>query len=484
MSVLLGVLAVAAAGGWKIEYTAYPNAGGTQAIYVRGKVRTTRNVDTSLQVAFNRQTNSSTVQGDSGDVYAMYFDHVGFLLPASDVLPPGIAFQDFDTGKGAYIGMGTIGSGGPQPHAGSRIIAQAACAGPIETCEFGGSIDGKNISFYVSQTQTYHSVSKSMADTVTYIRTSDGVVVVDTREYDAYEDVFEENQRVAILSIPHMKVTLWQNSTHAQIWEQPNAMNSMHDLVSMLLMVGALVAIVDISSFTTQRMATVPCTAYDVSWLTCVVMFDISTSAAFIVGYKIYSGGAFVDTRVHGIDNKNKELVAGIALAAITIAAAVIAATVADVKYNFLLDKASWWVWSRGTFEASVVLAASSSAPSVVGGSFVLAMRFATGLVAVAVLGRDITFVLRNAPWKIALMALVHAAMFEWIIAEALAEPVFWLSQSFPRRNQFTRMISHSVVLCTATGAAGSLAPSRGVARTKDGCTYVQPGGQETFSML
>lgn len=450
---LLVAAAAASARAWTIEYSAYPESEGTSNIAVRGKVRAVRDVDVNLVVDFNRETNSSSVAGEAFETYPLYFKRVGFLVEGSDAIEPGIAFQDFasTTNNGVFLGKKNIGSGTPPSHEGRERVAQTECMGPLHSCEFKGTINNKTVYFIASPVYDHHIVPESMIDKVSSIDTDTGSFEIDTREYNSY---VIGNDGVLLISTSAAQLTVWQNLTHVQLWNQPSGLTAMQDLLSMILMVIALVSIVDISSATTKRMETNPVTASEATWLTCVVIIDITTTAAFVVGARIVNGLHFVDLSMHGIEPTGKHHKNVIAFVALCIASAVVIATVADRKRNFLKHKAAWWVWTRASFEASVVLAASACAPAIAGEQFVLAVRFSTGLVVSFVLGRDLAFASSRSNWKLGTLALVHTGLFQYIIAETLVAPVFLLSQSFPSTESFIFLLSHSV--STSIACAGA----------------------------
>lgn len=469
---LLLSAAAAAAAGWTIEYNAYPGAEGTRSVAVHGKVRAVRDVDVDVIVQFDRDTNTSSLTGEVFETYPLYFQRVGFLLEGSNTREQGIAFQDFaDTSDdGVFIARKTIGSGKPPVHEGDSVVATTACDGPLHACAFEGSVGNRPFEFIASPAYDHHIVPEDMANKVTTITTESGELIIDTRDYNSFAIGTAD---VLLVSVPAAGLTVWQNATHVELWSQPSGLSAMQDLLSMILMVVALVGIVDISSATTQRMAAAPVLASEATWLTCVVIVDITTTAAFVVGLRIVNGMHFVDVSMHGLEPNHKHAKNATAFVALCVASAVVIATVADRKYNFLKHKAAWWVWTRASFEASVVMAASSSAPAIAGEQFVLAVRFATGLVISFVLGRDLAFASNTSTWQLGTLALLHAGMFQYIIAETLVAPVFFLSQSFPSTNSFILLLAHAVAASTMCAGA-SMAPKK-----KKGREVYVPNDQE-----
>lgn len=451
--------------GWNVAYNVYPSQDGTRALSVTGVVRSSKDVDVNLPLLFNREPQTSFINGNNGDYFPLYFDHVAYFIPASDAgqrgFSQGIVLQDFaeNVNDGAAIGMGIITIGRPHMSIAHTLLATTECTGAIHSCVFENK-DG-NKPYRISMNNMHHVVTQNMIGKRTEFNVGkDKSLSIDAFEYNSYV-VSEE----VVISVDRAKLTVWANSTHMELWQQPTALSSLQDLVSMIIMIGGLVAFLDLSQAITQRMGTqyaIKMTDDGFTWVTCVIMADLASSALIIVVLRIYHSQRFVDFRQHGLHVYHEDTQDIMVITLMAVACSVVVYVGAQKKFRWLIKHSTedWLVLARSSFELAVVLAACACAPQIAGTDFLLAVRFSTGMVINVIIGRDCAFICHKPMRVLSAIALGQALLLLHITATSLVSPVFWLSQSFPNTHVFIAVLSHAVcIVCMCAGAA--LAPAR-----------------------
>lgn len=375
-------------------------------------------------------------------------------------------------GGGVAIGLGKIMPGQPHKDIALDVVAEARCTQGVHGCVFrvGGT------RFRVSLESLHHFVPGELAGKLTVFEAEGRApLTVDARQYNSFVVANE-----LVVSTKLAGLTVWRNETHAVLYSQPNVLNSMQDVVSILFMVIGLTAIIDISRETSRSMMldwrngekTREMDIRDVHKLSCALMFDMAFTAAFIVMMRLYHDMHFVDTHMHGVRMRFKWMKNTVAAVVVVSATAVVTIVVADKwlmhkfgKHGILAAKHTWWVWCRCSYETAVMLAICSASPFIVGEQFVLAVRFTMGIVLCIVNGRDGWYVAQEAwehfvvsRWQLGGLLVVTATqglLTLFLVATVLFEPVFLLSQSFPDTDEFIASLSAiCVVIAACFGAS------------------------------
>lgn len=439
-----------------VEYTNYcdPKTGAC-ATYVAATIHGELDTAEQLRVDFNTPRGSSRVRA-SAPVVPLYFPRSLYMINNGAETSDGafVAFKDFeqDVTAGIHYGSGVIGTGNPPRSISARPLTTSACALPVEQCQF---LTRDNISFKVTASASVDAVlaTDAMNRGLT-LSFDDGAIVANYGKYNSY---VQGNER--ILSLKKHGLSVWSNQTHVTLYAPQKAADHMGDAVAMLTMIAAIVVVIEVSTRTTQSMYGVKLCAANFTRTTTFVLFDVSASTVALVAFRVYNNRPVFEEIMFAIGDKERRALDIVSLMVCSTSTAVAGYNWYTYGQKTILHH-SLWVWTRCAYEICVVVAACSTAPLIAGTKFVHLFKFVCGIVLAAIVGRDLSYVLRTTTSKLRLVPVAHAAATMTVVTFDLLRAVFQTSMSFPTTDEFMSFLSVATALIIALLAASVSTPA------------------------
>lgn len=452
MRLLVATLVATCEAAYIGEFNVYSDGTpGGVGVYAKANVHADVNTETQVRVVMKIGTsmsNSATCAADTRGT--IYFKNAAYTIdcnPNDETYTTLGGFAQDESG--VYAGRGTIGTGRPPPSVAKQLLAIVACEDWLDRCPF---VDSLGTAFFA--TFASHRSALLASDVSGNARLVFGrhVAELPVADYNAF---VVGNERT--LSMHAMSWTLWANETHAAVYSQPTASDSVGDVVGMFTMIVALVMFVGVSTHTTTRMQSgfdAP-SSRDYSRLTKAIMADVGWSAALFVAWKVHRTHAYTE-QPSLTNHTHRVFLNTTALAAVFASAVVVTCAAYPVKGGgrILRDAPSEWVWARASFENSLLVVATALIPLHVGRRFVLLLRYVTAFVICVVCGRDGCYIYRRSTTPERCAVAVHFGGFVVVATLELLLPVFWWSASFPNASYFVVSLSCAVAIASIVGGA------------------------------
>jgi len=447
MAWMLGAAALALASGGALgaritAYNSFSGEKGALVLYANVRVRARLDERAVMHINFNVNKGNSVVAADAaGGRAAVYFDSAAYLVPSNPAAATNIAvFADFEQpGKnGVYLGSGIVGAGKPTKEVAKHRLAITKCATPLAMCTF---TDAGGTPFTLDMAAMHDTVQ---AEGTRLAFENGDSVLIGGGDFNS----FVKGREWRLAPARH-GLTVWANSTHAALYRPPGMSDGMQSMVGMAIMIGAMVAFVDVSKSTTNAMSTLsPMTADNFERLVSYVVVDVASSAFLVVAWAVATRDVVFEEEPFA-RGASRTMLDASALFVTACAFAVSAVVVYDRgKTNLFAEnvREALWVWNRCGYESAVMITAGSLAPGTAGFTFLV--RYMMAFVISVVVGRDIRFVVAHAPrcaWLVNLTA-VHGGAIIAVAAADLMAPIFWMSNSFPRTHYFVETLAACVV--------------------------------------